>query len=106
MKSFLIATIIVLGLTTVASASPMPKPKLSKGSAQAIALQQAPGKVKSGELEKEHGRWIYSFDIQTSTGVHEVNIDANTGAVVENSVESAADEAKEKKADAAAAARK
>ena len=102
MKKFLIATVLILGIATVASASVKPQPKVSKGDAQAIALKQAPGKVMSSELEKEHGRWIYSFDIQTGTGVHEVNVDANTGAVVENSVESAADEAKEKKADAAA----
>lgn len=102
MKNFLVATVLGLSIANVASASAKPKPKVSQGDAQAIALKQAPGKVKSSELEREHKRWIYSFDIQTSTGVHEVNVDANTGAVVENSVESAADEAKEKKADAAA----
>ena len=102
MKNFLIASALVLSIANVASASAKPKPKISQDDAQAIALKQAPGKVKSSELEREHKRWIYSFDIQTSTGVHEVNVDANTGAVVENRVESAADEAKEKKADAGA----
>jgi hypothetical protein len=50
---------------------------------------------KSSELEKEHGRWIYSFDVATTDGVHEVNVDANTGKVVEDSKETAAQEARE-----------
>jgi uncharacterized membrane protein YkoI len=100
MKKSVIALVLAFSVATVAYAAP--KTKLTKSDAQAIALKQAPGKVKSGELEKEHGRWIYSFDIQTVTALHEVNVDANTGQVVGNSVESPAAEAKEKKADAAA----
>jgi hypothetical protein len=70
-------------------------PKLSKEKAQKIALKLHPGKVKSSELETEHGLQVYSFDIQTDQGVREVGIDANSGKVVEDSVESPADEAKE-----------
>jgi len=54
------------------------------------------GKIKSQELEKEKGRWIYSFDIERDKQVHEVKVDANTGEVIEDSVESAADEANER----------
>lgn len=100
MQKILILLVLVFSAATIAYAAP--KPKLTKNDAQAVALAQAPGTVKSGELEKEHGRWIYSFDIQTVKAMHEVNVDANTGEVVANTVESAADEAKEKKADAAA----
>ena len=69
--------------------------KISRADAEKIALAKEPGTIKEGELEKEHGKVIYSFDIQTRSGVHEVNVDAVTGKVVEDSVESAADEAKE-----------
>jgi uncharacterized membrane protein YkoI len=71
-------------------------PKLTKSQARAIALKLHPGKVKSAELEKEQGVQMYSFDIQTKEGVREVGIDADSGKVVEDSIESAADEAKEK----------
>jgi len=67
--------------------------------AQKTALAKEPGKIKSKELEREKGRLIYSFDIKTADGIHEVNIDAMTGEVVEDTVESAAAEAKEKAAD-------
>jgi hypothetical protein len=67
--------------------------------AQKAALAKEPGKIKSKELEREKGRLIYSFDIKTADGLHEVNVDAVTGAVIEDTVESAATEAKEKAAD-------
>jgi uncharacterized membrane protein YkoI len=66
------------------------------GEAKKIALSKESGTIKSQELEHEKGRWIYSFDIKHEQQVHEVNVDANTGEVVEDSVESPADEAKEK----------
>ena len=69
--------------------------KVSRADAEKIALAKEPGTIKEGELEKEHGKVIYSFDIQTSNGVHEVNIDAVTGKVIEDSVETPADETKE-----------
>jgi len=46
-----------------------------------------PGKVLAEELEHEGGRWIYSFEIkptgETRKLIKEVNIDADTGAVVD-----------------------
>ena len=73
--------------------------KITMEEAQKTALAKEPGKIKSKELEREKGRLIYSFDIKTADGIHEVNIDAMTGEVVEDTVESAAAEAKEKAAD-------
>jgi hypothetical protein len=73
--------------------------KITMEEAQKTALAKEPGKIKSKELEREKGRLIYSFDIKTADGIHEVNIDAITGEVVEDTVESAAAEAKEKAAD-------
>ena len=96
----IVMTLLVLTLGTLHAAT-KPKPAVSRPDAEKIALQKEAGTIKSGELEKEHGRWIYSFDIQTTSGIHEVNVDANTGKVVEDTVESAAAEAREKKQDAA-----
>ena len=68
--------------------------------AKEIARQRVNGTIKSSELEKEHGKMIYSFDVQTAGGkIKEVNINAVTGAVIEVKAETAADEAKEKAAE-------
>jgi uncharacterized membrane protein YkoI len=75
-----------------------PKPKITMTQARAIALKKAPGTVKSAELETEHGKLIYSFDIATSkTGITEVNVDAMNGKIVAVEHESSAKEAAEKK---------
>jgi len=73
--------------------------KISKGEAERIALTKAPGgTIKEGELEKEHGKLIWSFDIATSgtKDITEVQVDAITGQIVSVENESAAQEAKEK----------
>jgi uncharacterized membrane protein YkoI len=71
--------------------------KISMDRATEIALKRVPGKIKSSELEREHGKLIYSFDITTKKGVTEVNVDAITGKIVGTQHESAAKEAAEKK---------
>ncbi len=73
--------------------------KITMEQAQKAALAKEAGKIKSKELEKEKGRLIYSFDIKMADGIHEVNVDAMTGEIVEDTVENAAAEAKEKAAD-------
>ena len=90
---------VLLGQST-ASKPTKTKPKISMEQARKIALEKEPGIIQSSELEKEKGRLIYSFDIKTSSGLREVNVDAASGAIVEDKVESPADEAKEKKKDA------
>ena len=85
---------------------PQQKPKLSMEQAQKIALEKEPGKIESKELEKEQGKLIYSFDIRTATGLHEVIVDAMTGNVIADKVETPADEAKEKQQDAKKAKKK
>jgi ribosomal protein S3 len=67
--------------------------------AEKMALAKEPGKIKSKELERENGKLIYSFDIKTKSGIHEVNVDAISGDIVEDKVESSASEAKEKQQD-------
>ena len=59
--------------------------KVSKEQAQQTALAKAlGGTVKGGELEKEKGKLIWSFDIATtdSKDITEVAVDAVTGEVV------------------------
>ncbi len=76
--------------------------KISMKQAQAIAAKVAPGKVKSGELERENGKLIYSFDIRTAKHtITEVNVNAIDGTVVDTQVENAAKETDEKKQEAA-----
>ena len=60
--------------------------KISQEQAQKIALAQVPGgKVEEAELEREHGKLVWSFDIATADSRHvmDVEIDAETGAVLE-----------------------
>jgi uncharacterized membrane protein YkoI len=68
-----------------------PHARLSMTQARAIALRAAPGRVISGEYEKEGGGWRYSFDIQQRGHVQEIGVDANTGRIVENKSEGKVD---------------
>ena len=72
--------------------------KISLDSARVLALAVVPtGTVKSSELEREHGKLIYSFDITVpnKTGVEEVNISAINGKLVAHKHESPKAEKKE-----------
>ena len=76
--------------------------KISKPEAERIALAQAPnGTIKEGELEKEKGRLIWSFDISTpgSQDTTEVNVDAQSGKVVSVTKETPEQEKNEKNAE-------
>lgn len=92
---FAVFGFLAVALATAAPSKVAKKHTVSMKQATKIALEKEPGTIKSKELEHENGRDIYSFDIKTKDGIHEVNVDANTGAVVEDKVESPADEAKE-----------
>lgn len=63
--------------------------KVSISRARGIALSAQAGTITDEELEKEAGGsgLRYSFDIRSGGRVHEVDVDARTGAVMENSVE-------------------
>ena len=84
-------------LTSAASAAPqhfvggkyLKLAKVSLNEARAVALKARPGTITDQELEKEKGGTglRYSFDIRSNDGVHEVGVDARTGAVLENSKE-------------------
>ena len=74
--------------------------KISHADAEKLALQTVPNAtVKESELETEDGGLRWSFDLKTpgSKKITEVGVDAVTGKVIENKVESEKDEAKEEK---------
>lgn len=76
--------------------------KISKEQAQETALKRAPGTVESAELEREHGKLVYSFDIRNSKSTTtEVQVSAITGKIVrvehENKKHEAAEKRKENK---------
>jgi hypothetical protein len=74
--------------------------KVSRADAEKAALSKAPGgTIKEGELEKEKGKLIWSFDMTTagSSDIKEVQVDAITGQVISVETETAAAETKEKK---------
>ncbi len=75
------------------------KAKVSKEAAIETALREVPnGTVKQAELEQEHGKLIWSFDVSTpgTSEITEVNVDAISGKVVSTSKENAESESKEK----------
>jgi uncharacterized membrane protein YkoI len=58
--------------------------KISAEQARTAALRVVPGAVKDSELENEHGRLIYSFEITRPghRGITEVNVSAMDGSIV------------------------
>ena len=106
----IMATLMVAGLASVAGAAAakadnaalLKEAKISEAKAREIALKQAPGTVKSSELEKEKGTLVWSFDItnEKGGGITEVLVSAIDGHIVETKAETAKDEAKEKSQEA------
>ncbi len=74
--------------------------KISRAEAERTALAKVPGgTIKEGELEKEKGKLLWSFDISTpgTKDITEVQVDAQTGAIIAVDKETPSDESKEKK---------
>jgi uncharacterized membrane protein YkoI len=72
--------------------------KVKEADAIAIAMKEVPnGKIQSGEIEREGGKLIYSFDIKVpgKSGIEEVNVDAMTGGLVKHEHETPKAEKKE-----------
>lgn len=68
--------------------------KISKDAAEKTALARVPnGTIQESELEKEHGKLQWSFDVATpnSKDITEVNVDAMTGDVISTGKEAAGD---------------
>jgi hypothetical protein len=58
--------------------------KIGAEQARAAALRAFPGTVKDSELESQHGRLVYSFEIARpgQRGITEVNVSARDGSIV------------------------
>lgn len=85
----IIALSVLVSVPAVGLAA-APAPAISNAAATHTALAAVPhGVVKSSELETEHGRLIYSYDIAVpgKTGVEEIQVDAMTGRIVSKSHE-------------------
>ncbi len=69
--------------------------------ARAAAVERVPGQIVEEELEREDGRLIYSFHVETSDGrgAKEVNVDANDGRIVSVETEDDDDAVDEAEAD-------
>src|SRR5258705_877932 len=83
------------------------KATIQRAEAETFALAQVPGgRIKEGELEHEHGRLVWSFDIAQpkSRDIVEVQVDATNGKVVSRAIETPADQSKEAAKDRADAA--
>lgn len=79
-------------------ASLMKQARISKQAATKTALAKVPGgKIKSSELENELGALVWSFDIAMpkSRNIHEVLVNALTGAIVHSEIETPKAQAKE-----------
>lgn len=74
--------------------------KIPRADAEKIALGKVPGgTIKEGEIEKEKGKVVWSFDISQpgTTDITEVQVDAMTGDIVSVEKETPAEQEKEKK---------
>ncbi|MEP6956544.1 MAG: PepSY domain-containing protein [Chthoniobacterales bacterium] len=105
----IVVTVALAGLTTSAlfaadksEADLLKEAKITKAQAEETALAKVPGgKIDESELEEEHGKLVWSFDIATpgSKNITEVQVDAKTGEIVEITIENLVEQAKEGAAD-------
>ena len=75
---------------------------IKKAQAERIALARVPhGTITSAEIENEHGKLVWSFDIPTpgTPDITEVLVNAKTGAIVTVNKETPTQQAAEAKAE-------
>jgi uncharacterized membrane protein YkoI len=90
-----------LAVGTTMAAAPE-HPKITKEQATKIALTRVPdGKIKSAELETEHGKLIWSFDISRpkTANITEIQVDAKKGDIVSEQTETPGQQATESQED-------
>jgi uncharacterized membrane protein YkoI len=104
----ILAITAALGMSHGFAAEPsqaalMAEARVTQAEATKTALAKEPkGVVKSAELQREHGRLIWSLDLAqpAKSGMTEVQVDALTGKIVSLKKESASQEAAEASAEA------
>lgn len=88
----------VVGAAAESQSKLMAEAKVSEADAKATALAKVPsGTISSSELEREHGKLIWSFDIASkgSKNITEIQVDAISGKIVSTKMETPRNEAKE-----------
>ena len=96
-------TVVALTTTTISGAEDAQavfnkQARVTEAQARSIALAKVvKGTVKSSELEREHRKLIWSFDIATpnTRNITEVQVDAKTGEVVATQIETPTKQVKE-----------
>src|SRR5437588_4686150 len=76
---------LTLGAAEETQADLKTQAKITQAEAEKAALAKVPnGKIKAAELEKEHGKLIWSFDISMpkSKNIIEIQVDATSGTLV------------------------
>ena len=104
-KMITLALILSAGAFLIAKAEPTDaqltrQAAIKKAQAERIALARVPhGTIKSAEIEDEHGKLVWSFDIATpgTPDITEVLVDAKTGAIVTVNKETPTQQAAEAK---------
>jgi Peptidase propeptide and YPEB domain len=87
---------------TMLGATPEARAKITKEQAEKIALTRVPdGTIKSAELETEHGKLIWSFDISRpkTASITEIQVDAKKGLIVSKQTETPSQQATESQED-------
>ncbi len=76
----------------------MKEAKVSKTDAEKTALAKVPsGSIKSAEIEREHGKLVWSFDIAKpgTKDITEIQVDAISGKIVHTEIENPKAQSKE-----------
>ncbi|HET6382078.1 MAG TPA: PepSY domain-containing protein [Armatimonadota bacterium] len=94
-----------IAITTTAVAAP-PKPKISVKRAKSVAAHKVHGKAVSAKYEFEDGHWQYAVLVTRGKSLYEVEVNAQTGKVLDSERTSAAEERSEAAADQRAAHKK
>ena len=88
----------ILGTASAIGSTLQSHAKIGKLAAEKIALSQVQtGTIQSAELEEEHGKLIWSFDISapSTKNITEVQVDARNGRIVSVQTETPAAQMKE-----------
>jgi uncharacterized membrane protein YkoI len=85
LATFSIGAVVLAGLILLAYAQLVmaASVELTEDEAKAIAEEETGGIAQSVTLEKEGGKQVYEVQVKTDQGHAEVEIDANTGEVLE-----------------------
>ena len=83
------ATVLLIAALAQAKVQP-PKDVISMDAARKTATDSTPGQVQSEKLENEDGKWVYAFDLKSTSDskIHEVQVDARSGKLVSINAES------------------